>query len=69
MQPTYNSILICSVDFTLNTSIATNFIPGKQNVIADHLSRFQNAEVLRLAPQLDIQSFKPSQDAMEAAKK
>ena len=41
-QPTYNSILICSVDFTLDSSITTKvyYVPGVQNVIADHLSRF-----------------------------
>ena len=55
-QLTYNSILICTVDFTLNTAITTKvyFVPSTQNVIADHLSRFQNAEALRLAPHLDI---------------
>ena len=65
-QLTYNSILICTVDFTLNTAIMTKvyFVPGTQNVIADHLSRFQNAEALHLAPCLDIQTFKPPQDAM-----
>ena len=70
-QLTYNSILISSVDFTLSTSIATKvyFVPGTQNVIADHLSRFQNAKALRLAPRLHIQTFKPPQDAMGAAKK
>jgi hypothetical protein len=70
-QLTYNSILICSVDFTLNSSIATKvyYIPGTQNVIADHLSRFQNAEALCLVPHLHIQNFKPPQDAMGAAKK
>ena len=70
-QPTYNSILISAVDFTLDSSISTKvyYVPGPQNVIADHLSRFQNAEALRLAPHLHIQNFTPPQDAMGAAKK
>ena len=70
-QPTYNSILICTVDFAVSMAITTKvyFVPGTQNVIADHLSRFQNAEALRLAPRLHIQTFQPPQDAMGAAKK
>jgi hypothetical protein len=70
-QPTYNSILMASVDFALSTSISTKvyFIPGSQNVIADHLSRFQNREALQLAPKLRIQVFQPPRDAMGAAKK
>jgi hypothetical protein len=67
----YNSILLSAVDFTINTSIATKvyYVPGNQNVIADYLSRFLNAEALRLAPNLHIQVFEPPQDAMGAAKK
>ena len=70
-QPTYNAILMSWVDFTLSTSIATKvyFVPGTQNVIADHLSRFQNQDALRLAPKLCIQTFQPPQNAMGAAKK
>ena len=70
-QPTYNSILMAWVDFTLSTSITTKvyFMPGTQNVIADHLSCFQNQEVLRLAPNRRINTFQPPQDAMGATKK
>ena len=70
-QPTYNHILMAWVDFTLSTSITTKvyFVPGTQNVIADHLSRYQNHEALRLAPKLRINSFQPPQNAMGAAKK
>ena len=70
-QPTYNSILMSWVDFTLSTSITTKvyFVPSTQNVIADHLSCFQNQDALWLAPNLCIQKFQPPQDAMGAAKK
>ena len=70
-QPTYNSILMAWVDFTLSTSITTKvyFVPGTQNVIADHLSRFQNREALHLASNLRINTFQPPQDAMGATKK
>jgi hypothetical protein len=70
-KPAYNPILMASVDFELARSIATKvyYVPGKQNIIADHLSRFQNARALLLAPNLHICSFQPPRDAMGAAKK
>ena len=59
------------VDFVLSTLIATKvyFVPETQNIIADHLSRFQNREGLQLAPKLRIELFQPPQDAMGVAKK
>ena len=70
-KPAYNSILMSFVDFMFNKSIATKvyYVPGKQNIIADHLSRFQNAKALQLAPKLRICSFQPPRDAMGAVKK
>jgi len=70
-KPAYNSILMSSVDFNIKNSITTKvyYVPGKQNVVADHLSRFQNAKALQLAPKLQICSFQPPQDAMGAVKK
>jgi hypothetical protein len=70
-KPTYNSILIASVDFTINTSIATKvyFVPGSQNIIADYLSRFLNAKALQLAPKLFIQQFKPPRNALGVVEK
>ena len=70
-QPTYNSILMSWVDFTLSTSITTKvyFVPGTQNIIANHLSHFQNQDTLRLVPNLCIQNFQPPQDVMGPAKK
>jgi hypothetical protein len=67
----YNSILLCAVDFTVDTSIVTKvyYVPGNQNVIADYLSRFLNADALRLAPNLDIQVFQPPRDALGVIKK
>ena len=58
------------VDFTLSTSITTKvyFVPGTQNIIANHLSHFQNQDALRLVPNLCIQNFQPPQDAMGPAK-
>jgi hypothetical protein len=70
-KPTYNSIIITSVDFTINTSITTKvyFVPRSQNIIADYLSRFLNAKALQLAPKLFIQQFKPPRNALGAVKK
>jgi hypothetical protein len=67
----YNSILLSAVDFTINTSITTKvyYVPGNQNIIADYLSRFLNADALRLAPNLNIQVFEPPQDALGVVKK
>jgi hypothetical protein len=60
-----------SLDFYINSSITTKvyYVPGKQNIVADHLSRFQNAKALQLALKLQICSFQPPQDAMGAVKK
>jgi hypothetical protein len=70
-KPTYNPILMSSVDFNINNSIATKvyYVPGKQNIVADHLSRFQNAKALQLALKLQFRSFQPPQDVMGAFKK
>jgi hypothetical protein len=45
-KPPYNPILMSTIDFGINHSIVTKvyYIPGKQNVIANHLSRFQNVK-------------------------
>ena len=70
-KPLYNPILISTIDLTTNCSIATKvyYMPGKQNIIADCLSQFQNARALLLAPNLCIRTFQPPQDAMRAFKK
>ena len=53
----------------MSITMKVYFVPGTQNIIADHLSRFQNNEALHLTPKLHINSFQPPQDAMGAAKK
>ena len=70
-KPVYNLILIASVDFCINNSIATKvyYVPGQQNVIADYLSRFQNMKALQLAPNMHISSFQPPRDALGVAEK
>ena len=70
-KPVYNSILIAAVDFSVSNSIATKvyYVPGKQNIIADYLSRFLNAKALQLAPNMVIQDFQPPRDALGVAEK
>jgi len=60
-KPVYNSILMASVDFSVDTSIATKvyYVPGKQKIVADYLSRFLNVKALQLALNLIIQDFNP----------
>ena len=71
MKRVYNSILLSAVDFTINTLITTKvyYVPSNQNIIADYLSRFLNADALRLAPNLNIQVFEPPWDALGVVKK
>jgi hypothetical protein len=70
-KPIYNTILIAAVDLAVDRALSTKvyYVPGKQNVIADYLSRFQNAKALQLAPNMRIHSFQPPRDALGVAKK
>jgi hypothetical protein len=70
-KPAYNLILMSSVDFAINNSITFKvyYVPGKQNIITDHLSRFQNTKALQLALKLQICNFQPPWNALGAIKK
>ena len=70
-KPTYNPILISTIDLAINHSIATRvyYVPGKQNIIANCLSCFQNTRALLLALKLYICIFQPPQNVMGAFKK
>jgi hypothetical protein len=70
-KPVYNTILIAAVDLAISKALSTKvyYVPGKQNIIADYLSRFQNAKALQLAPNMHIQLFQPPRDALGLAKK
>ena len=59
------------MDLAVERALSTKvyYVPGKQNVIADYLSRFQNAKALQLAPNMRIHSFQPPRDALGVAKK
>ena len=58
-KPEYNRILISAIDIASDHGVLFKvyYIPGVDNVIADSLSRFQNATALLLAPKLSIGSI------------
>jgi len=67
----YNRILMSSVDVLIEDQLDLRVyhIPGKENLIADPLSRFKNILAQVLSPHLIIGTFIPPQDALGAAKK
>jgi hypothetical protein len=70
-KPIYNSILVAAVDFAVDKSISTKvyYVPGKQNIIADYLSRFLNAKALQLALNMCIRPFQPPWNALGVVEK
>ncbi|KAG2754245.1 DNA/RNA polymerase [Suillus brevipes Sb2] len=68
--PSFNWMLMTAMDAIIASGI--NFrgfhIPGVQNVVADHLSRWQNAEAIHSSPDLRIHSFTPPRPTLGAAK-
>jgi hypothetical protein len=69
--PTYNDVLISSVDVLLSHDIELRVlhVPGKLNKVADAVSRWKDKFAARLVPGLVILPFTPPQDALGAAKK
>ena len=69
--PGYNDLLWASVDLLLehNIDLWVLHIPGKDNVIADLISRKKFGEAICLAPSLQISHFQPPQCVLGAAKK
>ena len=70
-KPVYNRILMCSIDMLLEDELDlwVFHIPGKDNLIADPLSRYKNRLATTLSPGLIIGTFLPPQDALGAPKK
>jgi hypothetical protein len=70
-KPVYNSILVAAVDFAVECSISTKvyYVLGKQNIIANFLSRFQNVKALQLALNMHIQLFQPPWNVLGVVKK
>ena len=70
-KPVCNSILVAAVDLAVKKSISTKvyYVCGKQNIIADYLSRFENAKALQLAPHMRIRLFQPPRNALGVVQK
>jgi hypothetical protein len=69
--PVYNDILKTAVSslITFDIDLRVAHIPGTENVVADALSRFQNAPALAACPGLTISSFQPPRVTMGRVKK
>jgi hypothetical protein len=65
-SPGYNSILMSAVDVLIdaNLDFRVNHIPGKDNFVADALSRFRNLKLKAVCPHIKIQSFLPPRDVL-----
>ena len=64
--PPYNDLLKFTISLLIkhNISLRVVHIPGVNNVIADSLSRFDNAKALAACPGIHISSFQPPRMAM-----
>jgi hypothetical protein len=69
--PPYNCILISAMNVLMDNDLDLRvfLIPGKDNIIADPLSRFRNNLAIQLAPRLSIHNFIPPRDALGDCKK
>ncbi|GBE83694.1 hypothetical protein SCP_0507500 [Sparassis crispa] len=67
--PAYNSIAKSAVDVLIrdDMQLRVTHILGKDNVIADVLSRKQFTLIMELIPGIQFSPFTPSQDALGAA--
>jgi len=69
--PPYNWLLMVSVDAIIDSRIDFQvfYVPGVDNIVADHLSRWRNEEAESVAPGLSIHSFEPPRNTLGAVKK
>ena len=69
--PPYNWLLMLSVDAIIESRVDFRvfYIPGIENVVADRLSRWRNAEAESAAPGLLVHSFLPPRNALGAVQK
>lgn len=70
-EPVYNTILKIAVDdiIAVNVDLRVLHIAGKQNVVADAISRCRFNDALAVQPNLTILDFQPPQEALGVAGK
>jgi hypothetical protein len=70
-QPAYNDLLKFTVSLILKHGISLRVlhVPGVNNVVADHLSRFENTRASAACPGLSISTFQPPRVTMGQPKK
>jgi hypothetical protein len=66
--PPYNWLLMAAVDVLISSQVDFRvfFIPGVDNVVADHLSRWQNEDASLASPGLQIKPFTPPRHTLGA---
>jgi hypothetical protein len=69
--PPYNWLLMTAVDAILaaHVDFRVFYIPGIENVVADHLSRWRNEEACLVSPGLDVHTFLPPRQTLGAGEK
>jgi hypothetical protein len=69
--PPYNWLLMVSVDAIIESQLDFRifYIPGVDNIVADHLSRWRNSAAETTAPGLSVCSFLPPRNMLGADKK
>ena len=69
--PPYNWLLMMSVDAIMSYEVDFRvfYVPGIDNIVADHLSRWRNAEAECAAPGLTVHSFLPPRNTLGATRK
>jgi hypothetical protein len=67
-QPSHNQLLISSINaqFRSSLNVCAYHVPGKQNIIADAISRQNFKLAIQLIPNLTILPFTPPRDALGA---
>ncbi|KAG2742007.1 DNA/RNA polymerase [Suillus brevipes Sb2] len=69
--PPYNWLLMSAVDAILASHVDFRvfYIPGVENIVADHLSRWRNDEACSVSPGLIVHSFLPPRQTLGAGEK
>ncbi|KAJ8582038.1 DNA/RNA polymerase [Rhizopogon salebrosus TDB-379] len=69
--PPYNWLLMVSIDAIIDSQVDFRvfYVPGADNIVADHLSRWRITEVESNSPGLSVRPFLPPRNTLGAAEK